>query len=234
KKEVYKQIWFEVPMKRAAFVTTVSEFSRQKLLSVFAIDPAKVKVVYNPYPASYKRDDKPILSVVPKILQIGSGEHKNLLRLIESLTGISCELVLIRDFDKSIDRMLDAKKIKRNWYFNQTDDEIYELYRSSDLLFFASTYEGFGMPILEAQTVGRAVITSNLASMPEVGGEGVHLVDPYDVRSIQEAVLKLCNDATYRNELIAKGYQNIERFQPETIAKQYLDLYTKIKTKTTN
>jgi glycosyltransferase involved in cell wall biosynthesis len=64
--------------------------------------------------------------------------------------------------------------------------------------------------------------------MHEVGGEGVHLVDPYNVLDIRKAVTLLCADDIYRNKKIDKGYENLQRFQPQKIAQQYLDLYTTI------
>ncbi|MDB5273295.1 MAG: glycosyltransferase [Chitinophagaceae bacterium] len=225
KKTVYKKLWLDWPLKKVACITTVSEFSRQQLITTFRLDPAKIKVVYNPFPTHYYRSDKEVLSPVPKILQIGSGTHKNLSRLMEAVKGISCELLLVRSYDEGIDCTLKEMGIACNWYFNLADEEIYALYVKSDLVFFASTYEGFGMPIVEAQATGRAVITSNLASMAEVGGEGVYLVDPYNVEEIRQAIVTLCTDHTYRRTLIEKGFQNRCRFESSVIAQQYLDLY---------
>jgi len=84
------------------------------------------------------------------------------------------------------------------------------------------------MPILEAQAVGRPVITSNILSMPEVAGDAACLVDPFDVSAIREGILKIIQDGSYREELIRKGQMNIRRFDPEKIALQYLDLYKKV------
>jgi glycosyltransferase involved in cell wall biosynthesis len=98
-------------------------------------------------------------------------------------------------------------------------------YVECDIMTFVSTYEGFGMPILEAQSTGRVVITSNISSMPEVAGLGAHLVDPMDVTSIRNGIVKLINNSTYRNELIANGYENIKRYNPDLIASMYEDIY---------
>ncbi len=73
-----------------------------------------------------------------------------------------------------------------------------------DILFFASTYEGFGMPIVEANIVGRPVITSNFYSMPEVAGDSALIVDPYNIDEIRNGILKIINDDVNRNELIKK------------------------------
>ena len=96
---------------------------------------------------------------------------------------------------------------------------------SGDLLVFVSTYEGFGLPILEAQATGRPVITSNVLSMPEVAGDSACLVDPFDVSSIRKGILKVINDPAYREKLIKRGFENVKRFQPDKIAEQYADIY---------
>jgi glycosyltransferase involved in cell wall biosynthesis len=98
----------------------------------------------------------------------------------------------------------------------------------ADIIALASSYEGFGMPILEGQAVGRPVITSNILSMPEVAGNAACLVDPYDPSSIRQGILKIIQDAAYRDELVRKGFANVKRFDPQVIALQYLDLYKKV------
>ncbi|PZR04182.1 MAG: glycosyltransferase family 1 protein, partial [Flavobacterium psychrophilum] len=108
---------------------------------------------------------------------------------------------------------------------NLTDEEILDKYKSADIVSFVSTYEGFGMPIVEANAIGRVVITSRILSMPEVAGNAAHLVDPYDVQSIRDGIIKVITDAQYRNALIANGYLNRQRFSAETIALQYAAIY---------
>ena len=88
------------------------------------------------------------------------------------------------------------------------------------------------MPILEAQTTGRVVLTSNRASMPEVGGNGAHYVDPYSVEEIREGIAKLVEDENYRNQLIEHGRQNATRFSPANIANQYMAIYDEIRSNT--
>ncbi|MDF2454529.1 MAG: glycosyltransferase [Cytophagaceae bacterium] len=228
KKYISKKVWFDWPLRKVAFVTTVSEFTKQQLMAEFSIHTDKVKVVHNAFPSSYKRDDKLMLSPVPKILQIGGGDHKNLSRLVEAIKDMSCELLLVRAYDQQLDDSLKQQGILATWFFDLTDEEIYEVYKKSDLVFFASTYEGFGLPILEAQAIGRAVITSNCASMPEVAGLGAVLVDPYQVSEIRGALVQLINDDVYRTQRIKAGYENLERFKPDVIAQQYLTLYNQV------
>jgi Glycosyltransferase len=82
------------------------------------------------------------------------------------------------------------------------------------------------MPIIEAQTVGRPVVTSNCSSMPEVAGVGgACLVDPFDVASIRAGVLRVIKDPDYREALVKRGFENVCRFRPQAIARAYCALY---------
>jgi glycosyltransferase involved in cell wall biosynthesis len=102
------------------------------------------------------------------------------------------------------------------------------LYQDADIVSFPSTYEGFGMPILEAQAVGRVVVTSRVLSMPEVAGEGACFVDPFDPSSIRRGLEQVIGDGDYRQKLIQKGFKNVERFDAERIANQYREVYVKV------
>jgi glycosyltransferase involved in cell wall biosynthesis len=102
------------------------------------------------------------------------------------------------------------------------------LYAQADMVLFASTYEGFGLPIIEAQATGRPVVTSRVTAMPEVAGEGACLVDPYDVSSIRNGVLRVLDDGSYRDSLVHLGFENVRRFEPSLIASQYARLYEEV------
>jgi glycosyltransferase involved in cell wall biosynthesis len=81
------------------------------------------------------------------------------------------------------------------------------------------------MPIIEANTVERVVLTSNLSSMPEVAGDAALLVDPYSVTDIRRGLKELINDEELRARLLANGRRNRERFSPQAIAEQYYQVY---------
>jgi len=118
-----------------------------------------------------------------------------------------------------------------------SDDEKFYLLANADVFLFPTFYEGFGLPILEAQRAGTPVVTSNVSSMPEVArlrqgsdGQSVYsavLVDPNDTNAIAEAVYKLISDEGYKNGIIEKGLKNIERFSWEKCAREISGLLLK-------
>jgi glycosyltransferase involved in cell wall biosynthesis len=84
------------------------------------------------------------------------------------------------------------------------------------------------MPIIEAQLVGKPVITSNIDPMPWVAGEGACLVDPLDVSSIKKGLVKVLEDQGYRDSLVKAGLENVQRFDPHKIARMYEDVYKEV------
>lgn len=109
-----------------------------------------------------------------------------------------------------------------------TYEQILDAYRRCDMLCFPSFYEGFGLPIIEAQAIGRPVITSDFGAMKEVSGEGARLVDPYDIDQIGLAIRDIIDSEELRSSLVMKGQENIKRFGAEEIAMQYAEVYGRL------
>jgi glycosyltransferase involved in cell wall biosynthesis len=223
-----KFFWVDLPVKRARFVTTVSEAAKKDLLTHTRCDPKKVLVIHNPIADDFVSRPKEFNHVHPRILQIGTATNKNVPRLIDALQGIPCTLVIVGTLDKQLSSVLQQRQIQYENYANLSRAEIMQQYELADLVAFVSTIEGFGLPIVESHAVGRPVVTSNVSSMPEVAGDAACLVDPYDVSSIRAGVARVISDEAYRTELISKGYQNAKRFHADTIAQQYLEVYRQI------
>jgi glycosyltransferase involved in cell wall biosynthesis len=220
-----RYFWIVFPVRRSAVITTISEATRREVMKYVKVDPSRIKVIYVPISAAFQREPKHFDKLEPTILQIGTKPNKNVPRLVRALKGISCRLEIIGEIDNALQLELTASGLKYRASSNLTNEEIVQKYRDADILTFVSTYEGFGMPIVEANSVGRVVVTSNILSMPEVGGEAAHYVDPFNVASIREGVLKVIHDDVYRDRLIQHGYANKHRFDVTEIARQYTEIY---------
>jgi len=108
------------------------------------------------------------------------------------------------------------------------DVDLPALYSGARMLAMVSLYEGFGLPVLEAMACGTPVITSNLSSLPEVGGSAALLVDPHDSEAIRDAILRLEMDGATRMQLIEAGYQQAEEFSWVRAARQLKSIYDEI------
>jgi len=102
-------------------------------------------------------------------------------------------------------------------------------YTNADLILFPSTYEGFGLPVIEGFQAGRPVITSNISPMKEVAGDGALLADPSSIASIRDQVIKLLTDQQLQTQLVAKGKEKVKQYQPGFIAERYQELWSKFK-----
>lgn len=230
--KMVKRIWFTFPARHAAWITVNSEATKQDLLKYIHYDPDRIKVIYICVGDQYKPYDRVFNTTKPVILQVGTAANKNLNRIIPALEGIPCRYIIIGRPGEEIKSLLakhviDYQCIERAL----SEDELLREYQNCDILSFVSTLEGFGMPIVEANAVGRAVLTANTSSMPEIAGDAAHLVDPYDIEGIRAGFMKIISDTGYRNQLIQNGFRNVRRFDKHHIAEQYFSLYRELGTR---
>lgn len=106
-----------------------------------------------------------------------------------------------------------------------SDAQLVWLYQQALAFIYVSVYEGFGIPILEAMTLGKAVICSDTSSMPEVGGDAVAYCNPYEIESIADAINRVVEDEKYRCDLEKKGLVQAAKFSYEKAAKETLEIY---------
>jgi glycosyltransferase involved in cell wall biosynthesis len=156
------------------------------------------------------------------LVAFGSAPYKNIARIVKafelSSAGKNLKLVIIGN--QSVPLVEAQRNIRLAGYV--ADDELAVLMAGSKGLVYASIYEGFGQNILEGFAYGIPVVTSNVASMPEVAGDAAILVDPYSVRSISEGIeMMLRGPKSY----IEKGYKQVEKFSWERTAKLTLEVY---------
>ena len=228
KRSVLKYFWLAVPVKRSKFITAISTATKNEILKYVSCNPDKIIVIPVAISDRFIQRPKTFNKAKPVILQIGTAHNKNIPRLIEALKGISCTLQIVGKQNHAYENLLKEHTIEYTYQWGLSDEDMISKYAEADIITLVSTYEGFGMPILEAQATGRPVITSNILSMPEVAGDAAYLADPFDVLSIREGFIKIISDDDYRDQLLKNGIENIKRFNPEKIALQYLSLYQKI------
>ena len=153
----------------------------------------------------------------------------NAFEILKEKYNINHKLILAGKFGYGAESI--KLKIKNSKYKDDIilpgyvfDEEKFGLLKKADVFLFPTFYEGFGLPILEAQSVGTPVVTSNISSMPEVVGDSAVLVDPKKPEEIAEAAYKLISNESYKNDIIEKGLENVKRFSWEKCAREVSNL----------
>ena len=191
------------------------------------------------------------------ILFVGTIQpRKNLMRLIDAFSRIVSNKNQINsnELDKNSKNSRNLRLVivgKKGWQYEEIldapkkfnveervlfldfvpDEDLIALYKEAACFVLPSLYEGFGLPILEAMKYGCPVITSNVSSMPEAGGDAALYVNPEDVEDIAKKIESLLDNDSLRRELIEKGYKQIKKFSWEKTARETLDALGKIASK---
>ncbi len=228
KQKLIKFFWFTIPAMRVKMVTVISESIKKELIQQIPVNENKVVVIHDCISSEIEFQPKEQMEDKPILLHIGTMPNKNIENTVRAIEGLNVRLLILGKLNENHISILKKHQIDYENHFNLEYEQVLDLYRRSDILLFASMYEGFGLPILEANAIGRPVITSNISSMPEVGGDAALYVDPKDHLNMRSGIIKILEDEKLRSRLIQRGLINIRRFSPEAIALKYNELYKQI------
>lgn len=231
KRAILKFFWFTLPVRKVRYITAISTATKNELLRQVKFSASRIEVIYVCVNELFQPTPKPDYQdgAKVKLLQIGTAPNKNISRLADALKGLYVELTIIGKISEELSEKLQKNNIDTIIKdYKLSDQEILEEYQQTDILAFVSTIEGFGMPIVEANKVGRIVVTSNVSSMPEIAGNAAIFVNPNEVSSIRNGFEQAITLLKAPAELIEKGKLNAHRFELEHISNAYAKLYYKI------
>jgi len=242
KDNLYMNLFTNQTLKMADKVICVSNFTKESIKNLFEVEDRKMKVVHESVDKDlFKRlARKEVLNLTkrfdlnkPFLFYCGSlSKRKNFKRILEAFKSISKDynhdlvisswLVNNREL-KNIKGYPELRdRIKFLGFVNEK--ELVALYNQCSIYLYPSLYEGFGLPVLEAQACGCPVITSDVSSMPEIAGKGALLVDPYKSEDISEAIKEVLDEKELRIQLIKKGRANLKRFSWANCARDIIKI----------
>jgi glycosyltransferase involved in cell wall biosynthesis len=228
----YYRYYYRKIAQSATRLITVSEFSKIDLEKTYDIYSGKTDVIYNGVgekfrplqPEEISETRKKYSSSLPYFLFVGSiHQRKNLPNMMKAFgefmekAGAEMKFIIAgarRWWNDEMEEAYERSSYKNDIVFTGriADEDLPMLTGAASVLLFASRFEGFGIPVIEAMQCGVPVITSNTTSMPEVAGDAALLVDPASVNSISDAMLKLVKDESLRHELSVKGKARAKNF----------------------
>lgn len=230
--------------QKATKILTVSEYTKQDIISTYNIEAQKIDVVYNGFELENQESrvkgqdaEKQILtSEIPYFIFVGAVHpRKNVLGLLKAFEHFKAtfshphQLIIVGRkawMNAELENFYHQMKYKKDviWIEKIERTDLLQLMQHAFGLVYPSLFEGFGIPILEAMTLGLPVICSNTSSMPEVAGNAAILVNPNSTVGIADAMNSLITDENLRNKLIAKGKTQATHFDWNSSAEKVVEI----------
>lgn len=230
KRILIKYLYYILPLKYSNHVTCISYSTKERLKKY--TNRKDIEVIYN----SIARVDtnisrEYIVKDKYDVLNIGTKDNKNLENVIPALNGLPVCLHIVGRLSQKQKKILYNNRIDYTEHIGISDAQLLDLYEKCDLNIFCSLFEGFGMPIIEANRSGCPCLCSSIDILKEIAGESAEYADPYDINDIQNKIKYLLSNPERRQNLACLGYKNVERFYSDTISQRWIEYYSKISNK---
>lgn len=217
---------------KSDYVVCISENTKKDLIKYVPSFPEdRIRVIYNGVSDNFKKLDNWQRGFVPYerysyLLFVGAREgYKNFRFLVEAIEG-SCYNLVIAGASLSYQELELLNNCKCNYYYagRVSEEELNYLYNGAYALIYPSSYEGFGIPVIEAQRACCPVIAFNSSSIPEIIGDRTTLLNELSSRELN-IKLNILKDTNIRNTIIEKGLQNSLRFNWDMTYNKLIELY---------
>ena len=244
---LHHRIMIPIAAKFSKIDLTVSEFTASRMKELLKINPDKIRVIKEGVESRFKKiaDEKKLAGVIQKynikrpfFFYSGSlSPRKNMVNMIKGFIKIKNAVPHTIYFtggdswlDRSVHDMIVENRLQQRiitlGYISE--DDLVMMYNLADCYLYPSLYEGFGLPILEAQACGCPVITSRTSSCPEVAGNGALFVNPDNADDIADAMLRIVKDKNIRRMIVESGLKNCKKYTWRQTARKLLDLFQEI------
>ncbi|MDR2206007.1 MAG: glycosyltransferase family 4 protein [Flavobacteriaceae bacterium] len=229
---------FKKAARIADKIVAISEQTKKDIVHYLKIPEEKIDVVYQGchqsfkenYPPSFFEDVKNKFKLPERfVLNVGTiEERKNLLNVVKALKNSKIPLIVVgkkTKYFKKVNREILAGGTDVRFLENVSMPELAAIYQLADIFVYPSFYEGFGIPIIESLFSKTVVVTSNSGCFPEAGGKDSVYVNPKNVEDIRSKILFLWENESERKRRSEKGFEFVQKFNDETIAKEMMAVY---------
>ena len=235
---LFYKYFFPKYADKATRIATVSEFTKNDVVKTYGVNASKIDIVYNGVGEKFK----PVTDEVKQSVRNKHSTGSRYFLFVGALHQRKNIANLLRAFDEFQKKSSSDIKLllvgQKRWWTKEMEDVYLTMSNKSDVIFtgrvseddlvlitasafavtYVSTFEGFGIPIVEAMKCDVPVITGNVTSMPEIAGDAALLCDPFSVTSISDAMTLLYSDENLRNTLINKGRLRHQKFSWQNTA----------------
>lgn len=238
---VYAAFMIGYACRQARLIITDSQYSKQDLMNTIHVPESKIRVIYPAVDTKYQPVSNPQSQLAKYnlpgkyILYVGNHEkRKNIPALIAAFSKSQAvkeyQLVITGKRDlrrKEIAQAIINYQLEGRVHFTGylMEEDLPALYTQAGLLAFPSSYEGFGLPILEAMGCGTPVICSKATSIPEVSGDAAVIIDPADIVGFAKAIDRVLTDQPLRRQLREKGLQRVKEFSWDKAIQEHINVY---------
>jgi len=221
----YKQVIARLA-RRGKAVITVSQFSKQQLISLMGIDEQRITVIYNGVDDRFASNQEAFQLNRPYLLYIGNRrKNKNIPAMLQAFAQAKLPNEIIFALTGQPDAYL-MQEITRLHLVDRVqflgfipEENLPALYKGAIATLYVSLMEGFGLPILESMASGTPVLTANTSALPEIAGHAAYCVSPIDIGEIAHGIETLVTDSVLRQQYIDAGKQRASAFKWEDTAK---------------
>ncbi|WP_336960737.1 glycosyltransferase family 1 protein [Chryseobacterium contaminans] len=224
-------------------IIAISEQTKRDIIEFLKVPESKIDVIYQGCHKAFKEQQSPEQIQAAKdkfklperfILNVGTIEdRKNLLNVVKAIKDTGIPLVVVgrkTKYYQKIESFLKKNKMEKQVLFLEgvSMDELAVIYKLADIFVYPSFFEGFGIPVIEALFSKTVVVTSNTSCLPEAGGKDSVYIDPKNDLDIRAKIKFLWDNESERKRREEKGFEFVQKFNDEPIAKNLMNFYQKI------
>lgn len=220
-------------IKEVNHIIAISNKTKDDLQELFGVEESKISVIYHGIDTNWIRNSRPIEYLEPYFLFVGRrSEYKNYKSVLYAMQIVKLKFPEIKLYcaglqpsQSEIQLIKDLGLVNNVKFISASNEELANLYKQALGFIFPSFYEGFGLPILEAMSANCPTIISNASCFPEIAKDASLYFSPENQEELAYQMLRLIDDNSLRQDLIARGNERIKDFSWDKSAQQHMEVY---------